>query len=110
MTRACSSSATERAQASAAVLAGSPTSAAARAWTRLASTSWREMEPIRAWRVDSILSQTCRRHPKWAGGPRGSPRRALGGTGESRRRPWVQSVSEPEIARSVDEATGEEVP
>ena len=35
---------------------------------------------------------------------------ALGGIGESGRRPWVRSVPEPEISRRVDEATGEEVP
>ena len=34
----------------------------------------------------------------------------LEGTGEPGRRPRVRSVPEPEISRSVDEATGEEVP
>ena len=72
--------------------------------------SSREMEPIRTRRVGPMVSQTCWRHPRWAGGPRGLPRRALGGTGESGRRPWVRSVPEPEISRSLDEATGEEVP
>ena len=49
-------------------------------------------------------------HPKWAGGPRGPPRRALGDTGASGRSPWVRSEPKPEIARSADEATGEGAP
>ena len=56
-----------------------------------------------------MLSQICERHPKWAVGPRGPPRGALGDTGASGRRPWERSVPEPEIARSADEATGEDV-
>ena len=106
---ACSSSAIERAQASAAVRAVSSTSAAARARARLASASWREIESIRARRAGSMLSQTCVRHPKWAGSPRGPPRGALGDTGASRRRPWERSVPEPEMARSADEDTDEDV-
>ena len=58
MTRACFSLATERAQASAAERAGSPTSAAAGAGARPASTSSREMEPIRARKVGPMVSQT----------------------------------------------------
>ena len=96
-------------QASAAVRAVSSTSAAARARVKLTSASWREIEPIRARRAGFMLSQTCVRHPKWAGGPRSPPREALGDTGVSRRRPWERSVPEPEMARSADEATGEDV-
>ena len=44
------------------------------------------------------------------GGPRGSPRRALGDTGASGRSPWVRSEPEPEIARRVDDDTDEGVP
>ena len=107
ITSACSSSAMARAQASAAGRAWSPMFAAARAWARLVSTASREMEVIRARRVGSKSSQTWWRRPKWAGGPRGSSIKALGGTGESGRRPRVRSVPEPEIALSVDGATGE---
>ena len=45
-------------EGAAAVRAGSPVSAAACAWARQASTSWREMEPIRAWIAGSMLSHT----------------------------------------------------
>ena len=68
-----------------------------------------EMEPVRARRVDSMLAQTGWRHPKWAGGPRGPPRGALGDTGASGRRPWERSVPEPEMARTADETIGEDV-
>ena len=57
-----------------------------------------------------MLSQTCWRQLKWVGDPLESPRRALNGIGDSGRSPWVRSEPEPEIVRSVDETTGEEVP
>ena len=120
MTRACSSSAKERAQASAAVRAGSPTSTAARArspgsaaalaWARQASTSWREMEtdPGSDGGLHAVpyLMET----PEVGGRSARVAQKGPRGTGESGRRPWVRSVPEPEIARSVDEATGKEVP
>ena len=52
-----------------------------------------------------MLSQTCWRQLKWVGDPPESPRRALNGIGDSGRSPWVRSEPEPEIVRSVDEAT-----